>query len=120
MLFFAYKALNDSHPVRVFVCVQFYRCFRAFLSCSTPERGSTFFSRPTKTLRTIRQEKEHHVSTPAAAPSSAVPSPNSVHKSSPQASHAAPSPRDGDSAAPCTPAASEPKPKLILVAHYRE
>nr|XP_046227977.1 teleost multiple tissue opsin b [Scatophagus argus] len=114
--------------IYIFMNKQFYRCFRAFLSCSAPERGSTLktFSRPTKTLRTVRQEKELPVSVPA--PSSAQPTPNSIHESSHRASNTAPSPSNGESsAAPpapaavaSTPAATGPKPKLILVAHYRE
>ncbi|XP_041817568.1 teleost multiple tissue opsin b [Chelmon rostratus] len=106
--------------IYIFMNKQFYRCFRAFLSCSTPERGSTLktLSRPTKTLRTVRREKERHVSAPA--PSSAVPSPNSIHESSQRASHVAPSASNQDSAASNTPAANIPKPKLVLVAHYRE
>ncbi|XP_073344652.1 teleost multiple tissue opsin b [Pagrus major] len=115
--------------IYIFMNKQFYRCFRAFLSCSVPERGSTLktFSRPTKTLRTVRQQKEHRV--PAPAPSTALPTPNSVHDSTQKASHGesspspSPSPSKQESAA--APAASNapavtPKPKLILVAHYRE
>ncbi|XP_070709183.1 teleost multiple tissue opsin b [Pempheris klunzingeri] len=106
--------------IYIFMNRQFYRCFRAFLNCSTPEHGSTLktFSRPTKTVRTARQEREHHVSAPA--PSSAMASPNSIHGSSQRASHVAPSPSNPDSVAFHTPAANSPKPKLILVAHYRE
>ncbi|XP_022604509.1 pinopsin-like [Seriola dumerili] len=92
--------------IYIFMNKQFYRCFRAFLSCSIPERGSTLktFSRVTKTLRTVRQEKDHQVSAPA--PSSALPTPNSASQ--------------GSAASHNPPAASNPKPKLILVAHYRE
>ncbi|XP_018534825.1 teleost multiple tissue opsin b [Lates calcarifer] len=106
--------------IYIFMNKQFYRCFRAFLSCSVPERGSTLktFSRATKTLRTIRQEKEHHVSDPA--PSTALPTPNSIHGSSQGASHMTPPLSNPDSAAPHSPATNSPKPKLILVAHYRE
>ncbi|XP_033494275.2 teleost multiple tissue opsin b [Epinephelus lanceolatus] len=110
--------------IYIFMNRQFYRCFRAFLSCSTPERGSTIktFSRPTKTLRTVRQDKEQHVSAPA--PSSVLPSPKSIHGSSEGPNHIAssplPPPLNRHSAASHTPAANTPKPKLILVAHYRE
>ncbi|XP_070842117.1 teleost multiple tissue opsin b [Chaetodon trifascialis] len=106
--------------IYIFMNKQFYRCFRAFLSCSTPERGSTLktLSRPTRTLRTVRPDRDHHVSAPA--PSSALPSPNSVHASSQRASHVAPSPSNQGSAASHAPAADSPKPKLVLVAHYRE
>ncbi|XP_029314152.1 LOW QUALITY PROTEIN: teleost multiple tissue opsin b [Cottoperca gobio] len=106
--------------IYIFMNKQFYRCFRGFLNCSTPERGSTLktFSRPTKTLRTIRQDKEHHVTNPA--PSSALPTPNSIHESSKRANCASPSPSNRHSAASHNPAANTPKPKLILVAHYRE
>uniref|UniRef100_UPI0037E9B215 teleost multiple tissue opsin b n=1 Tax=Semicossyphus pulcher TaxID=241346 RepID=UPI0037E9B215 len=107
--------------IYIFMNKQFYRCFRAFLRCSTPERGSTFktFSRVTKTLRTFRQEKEHRVSAPA--PSSARPTPNSIPDSSQKASVGAPSPLNHISAASHMPAAANsPKPKLALVAYYRE
>ncbi|XP_041670284.1 pinopsin-like [Cheilinus undulatus] len=107
--------------IYVFMNKQFYRCFRAFLQCSTPERGSTLktFSRVTKTLRTFRQVKEHHVSAPA--PSTAQPTPNSVHNSSQRASPGSPSPSNHDSASSHTPAAANsPKPRLVLVAYYRE
>lgn len=76
------------------------------------------FSRVTKTLRTIHQEKEPQVS--AAAPSTALPTPNSVHESSQEANHVARSPTNQDCVVSQTPAAVSPKPKLILVAHYRE
>ncbi|KAM9337237.1 teleost multiple tissue opsin b [Symphorus nematophorus] len=109
--------------IYIFMNKQFYRCFRAFLSCSIPERGSTLktFSRPTKTLRTVRQERERQVSAPA--PSSALPTPDSVRDSTQKASHVAPSPSPSNrvsAASNSTPAAPSPKPKLILVAHYRE
>ncbi|XP_040023686.2 teleost multiple tissue opsin b [Gasterosteus aculeatus] len=105
--------------IYIFMNKQFYRCFRAFLSCSTPERGSTLktFSRPTKTLRAGRHEKGRRVS--AAAPSTAQPTRNSAPRSSQGANHASatppPSPSDGRCAA-----AGAAKPKRILVAHYRE
>ncbi|XP_037613269.1 teleost multiple tissue opsin b [Sebastes umbrosus] len=114
--------------IYVFMNKQFYRCFRAFLSCSIPERGSTkTFSRPTKTIRTVRPEKEHPVSTPA--PSSVLPTPNFIHESSQQkANHVSPTPSPSPSPSPSyqrsaashAPAANAPKPKLILVAYYRE
>ncbi|XP_059183272.1 teleost multiple tissue opsin b [Centropristis striata] len=108
--------------IYVFMNKQFSRCFRGFISCSVPERGSTLktFSRPTRTLRTIRQEKELPVSAPA--PSSVLPTPNSNHESSQRASYTAPSPSSSKqhSAAAHNPATNTPKPKLILVAHYRE
>ncbi|XP_030253573.1 teleost multiple tissue opsin b [Sparus aurata] len=111
--------------IYIFMNKQFYRCFRAFLSCSVPERGSTMktFSRPTKTLRTVRQPKEHRVSAPA--PSTVLPTPNSVHDSSQKASRGTSSPSPSKQESAAAPAASNtpavtPKPKLILVAHYRE
>ncbi|XP_026216891.1 teleost multiple tissue opsin b isoform X1 [Anabas testudineus] len=106
--------------IYIFMNKQFYRCFRAFLSCTAPERGSTLktFSRMTKTLRTVRQDKEHHVSAPA--PSSVVPTHKSIHGSSQGANRVAPSPSNPEFAACYTPAAITLKPKLILVAHYRE
>ncbi|XP_038587595.1 teleost multiple tissue opsin b [Micropterus salmoides] len=106
--------------IYVFMNKQFYRCFRAFLRCSTPERGSSLktFSRPTRTIRTVRQEREHHVSAPA--PSSALPTPDSIHDSTPGANHVAPLPLKRDCATSQKTAANNPKPKLILVAHYRE
>ena len=121
--FYYYSLSNEC--VCVCVCVQFYRCFRAFLSCSVPERGSTIktFSRPTKTLRTARQPREHRVSAPA--PSTVLPTPNAVHDSSQKASRGASSPSPSKQESAAAPAASNtpavaPKPKLILVAHYRE
>ncbi|XP_031706085.1 teleost multiple tissue opsin b [Anarrhichthys ocellatus] len=102
--------------IYIFMNKQFYRCFRVFLRCSTPERGSTLktFSRPTKTLRTARQEKERRVSPPA----------NSIQRSSQGANHVSPAPTPSisyrRSAASYAAAADTPKPKLILVAHYRE
>ncbi|XP_036934228.1 teleost multiple tissue opsin b isoform X1 [Acanthopagrus latus] len=111
--------------IYIFMNKQFYRCFRAFLSCSVPERGSTIktFSRPTKTLRTARQPREHRVSAPA--PSTVLPTPNAVHDSSQKASRGASSPSPSKQESAAAPAASNtpavaPKPKLILVAHYRE
>ncbi|KAM3593676.1 uncharacterized protein V6R79_018844 [Siganus canaliculatus] len=106
--------------IYIFMNKQFYRCFRAFMSCSTPERGSTLktFSRATKTLRTVRQERDPPVS--AAAPSTALPTPNYVHNSSQRASQGSPTPSQQESAASNAPAETSPKPKLILVAHYRE
>ncbi|XP_034561844.1 teleost multiple tissue opsin b [Notolabrus celidotus] len=109
--------------IYIFMNKQFYRCFRAFLKCSTPERGSTLktFSRATKTLRTFRQEKEP----PVCAP---VPSSRPAPNSSQLASQGAPSPSIHNSTASPPPAAAaaaaaaanKPKPKLVLVAYYRE
>ncbi|XP_078136701.1 teleost multiple tissue opsin b [Sander vitreus] len=98
--------------IYIFMNKQFYRCFRAFLNCSATERPSTSktFSRPTKMLRTVRQKD---VSDPA--PFSAQPTPNSNQESLQRASQVALSPLNRHSAASHTP-----KPKLILVAHYRE
>ncbi|XP_034717509.1 teleost multiple tissue opsin b [Etheostoma cragini] len=106
--------------IYIFMNKQFYRCFRAFLNCSAPEQPSTVktFSRPTKTLRTVRQEKECHMSDPA--PSSALPTPKSMHESPQRANRGALFPSNRHSAASHTPTAYTPKPKLILVAHYRE
>ncbi|KAM6907929.1 teleost multiple tissue opsin b [Lycodopsis pacificus] len=103
--------------IYIFMNKQFYRCFRAFLSCSTPERGSTLktFSRPTKTLRSGRQEKERRVSAPA--PSSGLPKADSVQRSSRGANHVSPTPTPSTS---YRRSADAPKPELILVAHYRE
>lgn len=67
-------------------------------------------------LCTVRQTKEHQVSAPT--PSSAQPSPNPVNESLQRASPEALS-NQGPAAAN-TPAAPSPKPKLILVAHYKE
>ncbi|TDG97502.1 hypothetical protein EPR50_G00226620 [Perca flavescens] len=106
--------------IYIFMNKQFYRCFRAFLNCSATEPPSTSktFSRPTKTLRTVRLKKECHMSDPA--PSSALPTPNSIHESPQRANQVAPSASNRHSAASHTPIAYTPKPKLILVAHYRE
>ncbi|XP_028288998.1 teleost multiple tissue opsin b [Parambassis ranga] len=107
--------------IYIFMNKQFYRCFRAFFKCSMPERGSSIktFSRATKTIRTVRQGREPHVSAPA--PSTPLPTPNSIHGSSQEVNHVAPSPKNPDCTASQSPAAiSCSKPKLILVAHYRE
>lgn len=92
--------------IYIFMNKQFYRCFRAFISCSPLGRGSTLktFSRATRTLRTIRQEKAH----PAMSLSIRG---NSSKEANPIKS---------ESAALHTPAANSPKPRVILVAHYRE
>ncbi|KAG7524937.1 pinopsin-like [Solea senegalensis] len=105
--------------IYIFMNKQFYRCFRAFLSCSVPERGSSVktFSRATRTLRTVRREKGNHAS--AQAQSSALSLPNSAQS----ADRTAPAYRDCATAAAATshsPAAHCSRPKLILVAHYRE
>uniref|UniRef100_A0A3Q3BGF2 Teleost multiple tissue opsin b n=2 Tax=Kryptolebias marmoratus TaxID=37003 RepID=A0A3Q3BGF2_KRYMA len=101
--------------IYIFMNKQFSRCFRAFVYCSSPERGSTLktFSPVTKTLR---REKDLHVTAPAL--STAVPMPNSVHGCSQGANHVAPS--STSRGASEDPAAVDPKPKLTLVAHYRE
>ncbi|KAM6900749.1 teleost multiple tissue opsin b [Xenentodon cancila] len=104
--------------IYIFMNKQFYRCFRAFFCCSTAEDGSTLktFSRVTKTLRTLRQERDLQLSAAATA----VPTPNSIHGSSQGANHVAPSSVDQGCATSEAPAAVGLKPKLILVAHYRE
>ncbi|KAL6462688.1 hypothetical protein MHYP_G00291100 [Metynnis hypsauchen] len=45
-----------------YYCKQFYRCFRALLMCSGPERGSSYknSSKGTKILRTTRRANGHH------------------------------------------------------------
>uniref|UniRef100_A0A3Q2XW59 Teleost multiple tissue opsin b n=1 Tax=Hippocampus comes TaxID=109280 RepID=A0A3Q2XW59_HIPCM len=94
--------------IYIFMNKQFYRCFRAFFRCSAVERGSTLktFSRVTKMLRSVQPELgDRHVSAPAA--SSAQVTPQSVHRSS-----------ELDSRPPGL--TNGPKPKLTLVAHYRE
>ncbi|KAM3860367.1 teleost multiple tissue opsin b [Diretmus argenteus] len=115
------KTSTVINPViYIFMNRQFYRCFRAFLSCSIPERGSTIktLSRVTKTPRTVRHGP--NISVPAA--SRAPPMPDCVHTSSEHADQVAPS----DPAPPPAPAAfqtptgSSPKFKVTLVAHYRE
>ncbi|XP_071380852.1 teleost multiple tissue opsin b [Centroberyx affinis] len=117
------KSSTVINPViYIFMNRQFYRCFRAFLSCSAPERGSTLktLSRATKTLRTVRHGNEPNVSVPAA--STAPPTPNYVRGSSEGANHVAPSNPDPPPAPPAvqTPTANSPRPKVTLVAHYRE
>uniref|UniRef100_A0A1A8P251 Teleost multiple tissue opsin b n=1 Tax=Nothobranchius rachovii TaxID=451742 RepID=A0A1A8P251_9TELE len=91
---------------------QFYRCFRAFFCCSAPQRGSSLktFSRVTKTFRTVHQEKEIHATVPAPYTPGATP--NSIHGSSQGANDVGPSSE--------TPAVVDLKPKVILVALYRE
>lgn len=76
------------------------------------------FSRVTKTFRSNRHEKEPQVF--AAAPSTALPTPHSIHESSQEANHVAQSPTKRDCVVSQTPTAVSLKPKLILVAHYRE
>ncbi|XP_026036603.1 teleost multiple tissue opsin b [Astatotilapia calliptera] len=106
--------------IYIFMNKQFYRCFTAFFSCSIPEQSSTLktFSRVTKTFRSNRHEKEPQVF--AAAPSTALPTPHSIHESSQEANHVAQSPTKRDCVVSQTPTAVSLKPKLILVAHYRE
>nr|XP_057916121.1 teleost multiple tissue opsin b [Doryrhamphus excisus] len=89
--------------IYIFMNKQFYRCFRAFLSCSAPERGATLktFSRITKTLRTVQPERNLHVS--VNAPSTAQPTPDSIHGSTKGASNL-----------------NYPLRKVTLVAHYQE
>uniref|UniRef100_A0A8D3A0T0 Teleost multiple tissue opsin b n=1 Tax=Scophthalmus maximus TaxID=52904 RepID=A0A8D3A0T0_SCOMX len=103
--------------IYIFMNKQFYRCFRALLNCSVPERGSSAktFSRVTKTPRTVRPDRGPPVS--ARAPSSALPSPNSARGSSQGADHVEQSNRDSS---PAAAAAGGPRPQLILVARYRE
>lgn len=67
-------------------------------------------------LCTVRQTKEHQVSAPT--PSSAQPSPNPVNESLQRATPKALS--NQVPAAANTPAAPSPKPKLVLVARYKE
>ncbi|XP_068437936.1 teleost multiple tissue opsin b [Clinocottus analis] len=114
--------------IYIFMNKQFYRCFRAFLRCSTPERGSTLktFSRPTKTLRTARPDR----GCPAPCSAVATPTPNSIRRSSQDFNHVSPIPSPSPSpsnrrsaashAAAAAAAANAPKPKLILVAYFRE
>ncbi|TNM96453.1 hypothetical protein fugu_016114 [Takifugu bimaculatus] len=102
--------------IYIFMNKQFYRCFRAFLNCSTPKRDSTVRTFTRISLRALRQDQQQKGS--ALAPSSARPTPNSIHESSLKGSHSTPS--NGGAAAAKSPAANHSKPKLILVAHYRE
>lgn len=94
--------------IYVFMNKQFHRCFRAFICCSPVGRGGSTlksFSRATRTIRTIRQEKAH-----------AVPVSLSVREdSSKEHRHNSRSPTPS----PRIAAAPNP-PKVILVAHYRE
>ncbi|NP_001292340.1 pinopsin-like [Oryzias latipes] len=101
--------------IYIFMNKQFYRCFWAFFCCSTPEQVSTLrtFSRVTKTIRTFRQERELHVSAPA--PSSGLPTPNSIQKGN---NHVDPSSINQACAASDSP--DSRKPKVVLVAHYQE
>lgn len=110
------KVFDRVHCYGLNLCVQFYRCFRAFLNCSTPKRDSTVKTFTRISLRAVGQDKQQKVS--ALAPSSARPTPNSIHESSRNGSHSTSS--DGGAAAAKSPAANSSKPKLILVAHYRE
>lgn len=72
----------------------------------------------TKTLRTVRKEKDLHVTAPAL--STAVPTSNSVHGSLQAASHVAASSTNRADAASEEPAAVDHTTKVILVAYYRE
>ncbi|XP_034070040.1 teleost multiple tissue opsin b [Gymnodraco acuticeps] len=105
--------------IYIFMNKQFYRCFRGFLGCSTPERGSTLKTclRPARTLRTGREQKELNVTDPAL--STINPTPNSIQNVSQRANYVPPCSSNHHSAASHSPAANTPKPKLILVAHYR-
>ncbi|XP_057680439.1 teleost multiple tissue opsin b [Corythoichthys intestinalis] len=90
--------------IYIFMNKQFYRCFRAFFNCSAVEGGSTLrtFSRVTKTFRSGRPDlQDRRVS--AAVPTSVQATPQSVEADE-------------------RPSALTncPKPKLTLVAHYRE
>ncbi|XP_036414229.1 teleost multiple tissue opsin b [Colossoma macropomum] len=57
------KSSTVINPViYIFMNKQFYRCFRALLMCSAPERGSSYknSSKGTKILRTMRRANGHH------------------------------------------------------------
>uniref|UniRef100_A0A8C6UIR7 Teleost multiple tissue opsin b n=1 Tax=Neogobius melanostomus TaxID=47308 RepID=A0A8C6UIR7_9GOBI len=93
--------------IYVFMNKQFYRCFRAFISCSPVGRGGSglkSFSRATRTIRTTRQERAH----PAVSLSIR-------EDSSKRHRHHSHSPCPS----PHKPASPNP-PKVILVAHYKE
>ncbi|XP_014828728.1 PREDICTED: pinopsin-like isoform X1 [Poecilia mexicana] len=94
--------------IYIFMNKQFHRCFRAFFSCSAPVPGSTLktFSRPTKTFRSARPQRDHQVTAPT--PSTAPPTRGRASAANSGCSAAEP------------PSAAGPKPKVILVAHYRE
>ncbi|XP_014893606.1 teleost multiple tissue opsin b isoform X2 [Poecilia latipinna] len=97
-----------SYGKLLFAIRRFHRCFRAFFSCSAPEPGSTLktFSRPTKTFRSVRPQRDHQVTAPT--PSTAPPTCGRASAANSGCSAAEP------------PSAAGPKPKVILVAHYRE
>ncbi|XP_043959983.1 teleost multiple tissue opsin b [Gambusia affinis] len=94
--------------IYIFMNKQFHRCFRAFFSCSAPESGSTLktFSRPTKTFPCARPERDRQVT--ARAPSTAPPTPVRGLSANSRSSTAEPR------------SAAGPKPKVTLVARYRE
>ncbi|XP_068603947.1 teleost multiple tissue opsin b [Brachionichthys hirsutus] len=106
--------------IYIFMNRQFYRCFVAFVRCSSPERGSTFrtFSRGTKIIQTPHQGRELQVVAPV--PTSTLPSQHS--DPSQKDSDVAPPPSNKEAAAGEAPPpnAADPKPKMILVARYRE
>ncbi|KAJ0059627.1 hypothetical protein NL108_006328, partial [Boleophthalmus pectinirostris] len=102
--------------IYIFMNKQFNRCLRAFISCSPLSSNSTLksFSRATRTLRTFRQEREH----PALSLSiRKETSDNGKKLQNHQNNHHSPSP-SADKSAP--PSHSPSKPRVILVAHYRE
>ncbi|KAM6953378.1 teleost multiple tissue opsin b [Aplochiton taeniatus] len=110
------KASTAVNPlIYIFMNKQFYRCFRAMLSCSEPQRGSSFktSSRATKTLRIFRQGNGHNITAAVASMGRPTPepTPDSAHDSAQSANHQ------------CPPAVQPPqpiKPKLALVAYYNE
>ncbi|XP_034036194.1 teleost multiple tissue opsin b [Thalassophryne amazonica] len=100
--------------IYIFLNKQFYRCFLSFFRCSLPEQSATIktFSRVTKTLHIIRPTNEQNVYDHTTF--SAPPTPKSVPASSEEANRVSALP-----STPCT-SADVPKPKVILVAHYRK
>ncbi|XP_075903533.1 teleost multiple tissue opsin b [Nelusetta ayraudi] len=93
--------------IYIFMNKQFSRCFKALLTCSDPRRGSALKPFSRMALGTVRQTKEPQVTPPA--PSSARPTTN------PNASSEVHS-----NQGPAASAAAGPKPRLTLVARFRE
>ncbi|XP_046879845.1 pinopsin-like [Hypomesus transpacificus] len=112
------KTSTVVNPViYIYMNKQFYRCFRAFLSCSTPDHGSSYktSSRATKTFRNNRHGNGHNVR--VGLPPIGPPTPHSVHQSS-EAANCQPSSNPHIPSPPQTPPTGTPRPRLTLVAHY--
>ena len=109
--------------VRACMCVcargQFYRYFRAFLSCSVPQRGSSY--KPSRTMHTGRRgnnnnHHHHHHHSPGPARSPAPPTRPSLDPDTSERANQAPACQVASQGSTGTVA----RPKVHLVAYYRE